>query len=62
MTLIDRIEEALLDGDGDREYDSERIIAAYQACNADAQEAINVIFILLCGWQLATLINNGGNP
>ena len=55
MTLIQSIQSAIFDDDTD---DSDKIIDAYEHLDPRSKEAVDDIFISLCGWSLTTLIEN----
>ena len=55
-TLIDKIQDALLSDDDDREEQSEYLTEAYKAASQESKEAIDKCFIALCGWSLKSLI------
>ena len=55
-TLIDRVQEAMLSDDADREKQSELLIFLYEEASPDAKNKVDEIFICLCGWSLQTLL------
>lgn len=55
MTLIQSIQASIFDDDTD---DSDKIIDAFSEMDPKTKEAVDDIFISLCGWSLTTLIEN----
>jgi len=55
-TLIDRVQDAMLTDDEDREEQSEILKSIYEEQKPDVKNKIDEIFICLCGWSLETLL------
>lgn len=53
MTLVSAITQHILSDDTD---DSDRIHRTYAAATLEQREAVDDIFISLCGYSLATLV------
>jgi hypothetical protein len=56
MTLIDGIQEEMLNDDEDREIQSELLVDRYNSSDDNTQRSIDQCFIDVCGWSLKTLI------
>ena len=65
MTLIDRIEEAMLSDDEDRAKQSSLLLDTYQNASPQVQAVINECLIYICGWSIESLLqqvrDSGGN-
>ena len=56
MNLIEQIAEAINTDDSDTAEDSQRIIDAYHQAPLREKLILDNVFISLCGWSLATLL------
>ncbi len=56
QTLIDRVQQAMLTDDEDREEQSELLLSIYNELDRNTRNKVDEIFICLCGWSLKTLI------
>lgn len=54
--LLQLVLEAIADDDGYKEIQDKQIRADYLGMDSMAQEAVDKIFIRLCGWSLKTLL------
>jgi hypothetical protein len=57
QTLLDRVQEAMLTDDEDREKQSGYLADCYNEASEEEQQRIDACFIALCGWSLKTLMN-----
>ena len=55
-TLIDKIQEAMLSDDEDREKQSDYLKDCYSESSKAEKKRIDECFIALCGWSLKTLM------
>ena len=55
-TLIDKIQEAMLTDDEDREKESAYLEREYTEASEAEKKRIDMCFIALCGWSLETLL------
>jgi len=55
-TLIDRVQDAMLSDDEDREEQSAILRSIYEEQSREVRNKIDEIFICLCGWSLETLL------
>ena len=60
-TLIDRVQTEMQSDDEDREKQSAILLSVYEQADKKTKEAINEVFICLCGWSLDTLLNRKGS-
>ncbi len=56
QTLIDRVQQAMLTDDEDREEQSAILKSIYEELDKATRNKVDEIFICLCGWMLKTLI------
>jgi hypothetical protein len=55
-TLIDKVQDAMLSDDEDREKQSGYLEDCYNESNEAEKKRIDDCFIALCGWSLKTLL------
>jgi hypothetical protein len=56
MSLIDRIETAMMDDDSDREKNSARLIELYEQADTEGRAILDDALMHLCGWRMETLL------
>lgn len=57
LPLIDIIENAMQDDEGDRDKRSRYLKAAYEDASQVQREVLDAAFRCLCGWTLKTMIS-----
>lgn len=58
MNLIDYVANTLDEDDEDRDYQSELLRQEFNRASRESKEAIDRIFVCLCGYRLSSFIND----
>jgi len=61
-TFIDTVADLMATDDDDRAKQSRYLLDMWGAMNIEERNAVDAIFLCLCGWNLSTLVDKWQEP